>query len=149
MSVKVSRVSNASHWFISFLQADTEISREDQTKINKFSRLNMRAHDLRGHIKKLRDDLDSLQDAQQLIEESFGEGLKLFIGEALIDVDEETATEYHEKLVEEKGEDLDKKKDELEEIEEEMKDLKSYLYARFGNSINLEEEWAASVLEDI
>jgi len=64
----------------------------------------------------------------------------LFIGEALIDVDEETATTYHERLVEEKGEDLDKKKDELEEIESEMKNLKSYLYARFGNSINLEEE---------
>lgn len=75
-----------------------------------------------------------------MIEESFGEGLKLFIGEALIDVDEETATQYHERLVEEKGEDLDKKKDELEEIEGEMKNLKSYLYARFGNSINLEEE---------
>ena len=100
----------------------------------------MRAHDLRDFIKKLRDDLDALQDAQQLIEESFGEGLNLFIGEALIDVDEETATEYHEKLVDEKGDDLDKKKDELEEIEGEMKDLKSYLYARFGNSINLEEE---------
>ncbi len=122
------------------MQADTEISREDQQKINRFSRLNMRAHDLRDFIKKLRDELDALQDAQQLIEESFGEGLKLFIGEALIDVDEETATEYHEKLVEEKGDDLDKKKDELEEIEGEMKDLKSYLYARFGNSINLEEE---------
>ena len=64
----------------------------------------------------------------------------MFIGEALIDVDEETATSYHERLVEEKGEDLDKKKDELEEIESEMKNLKSYLYARFGNSINLEEE---------
>ena len=64
----------------------------------------------------------------------------MFIGEALIDVDEETATAYHERVVEEKGEDLDKKKDELEEIESEMKNLKSYLYARFGNSINLEEE---------
>ncbi len=100
----------------------------------------MRAHDLRRDIKKLRDDLDALQDAQQLIEESFGEGLKLFIGEVLIDVDEETAQGYYEKLVEEKGEDLDKKKDELEDIEGEMKNLKSYLYARFGNSINLEEE---------
>ena len=42
--------------------------------------------------------------------------------------------------MEEKGDDLEKKKDQLEEIESDMKDLKSYLYARFGNSINLEEE---------
>lgn len=64
----------------------------------------------------------------------------MFIGEALIDVDEETAQSYYERMVEEKGEDLDRKKDELEDIESEMKNLKSYLYARFGNSINLEEE---------
>jgi hypothetical protein len=40
----------------------------------------------------------------------------LFIAEALIDVDEESATEYHEKLVNEKIDDLDKKKDEIKEI---------------------------------
>ena len=139
MSVKVSKVSDTQQ-LIQKCQADTQISREDQAKINQFSKLNMRTHDLRRDIKKLRDDLDALQDAQQLIEESFGEGLKLFIGEALIDVDEDTATKYYEGLVEEKGDDLDKKKDQLEEIESDMKDLKSYLYARFGNSINLEEE---------
>ena len=103
-----------------------------------FSKLYMRTHDLRRDIKKLRDDLDALQDAQQLIEES--EGLKLFIGEALIDVDEDTATKYYDGLVEEKGNDLEKIKNQLEEIESDMKDLKSYLYARFGNSINLKEE---------
>ena len=139
MSVKVSKVSDTQQ-LIQKCQADTQISREDQAKINQFSKLNMRTHDLRRDIKKLRDDLDAIQDAQQLIEESFGEGLKLFIGEALIDVDEDTATKYYEGLVEEKGDDLDKKKDQLEEIESDMKDLKSYLYARFGNSINLEEE---------
>lgn len=100
----------------------------------------MRAHDLRGTIKKVTDEIDALQDAQQLIEESFGEGLKLFIGEALVDVDEETATAYQEKLIEEKSDILDKAKEELEEIEDQMKNLKSFLYARFGNSINLEEE---------
>lgn len=114
-------------------------------KINMFSRYNMKAHDLRGIIKKLRDEIDALQDAQQLIEESFGEGLKLFIGETLVDVDEETATAYQERLVEAKSEELDNAKDQLEEMEEEMKKLKSFLYARFGNSINLEEEWVTCV----
>lgn len=100
----------------------------------------MQAHDLRGQVKKLKDELDSLQDATQLIEESFGEGLKLFIGETLIDVDEDTATEYLEKVTNQKQEDLETAKDTLEELESEMKNLKSFLYARFGNSINLEEE---------
>ena len=77
----------------------------------------MRAHDLRDFIKKLTDHLDALRDARYLIEESFGQGLKLFIAEALIDVDEESATKYHEKLVNEKIDDLDKKKDEIKEID--------------------------------
>lgn len=51
----------------------------------------MKAHELRRDIKKIKDELDALEDASQMIEESFGEGLKLFIGESLIDVDEETA----------------------------------------------------------
>ena len=100
----------------------------------------MQAHDLRGQVKKLKDELDSLQDATQLVEESFGEGLKLFIGETLIDVDEDTANQYLEKVTDQKQEELETAKDTLEEVESEMKNLKSFLYARFGNSINLEEE---------
>jgi prefoldin subunit 4 len=100
----------------------------------------MKAHELRRDIKKLKDDLDNLQDAQQMIEESFGEGLKIFIGEALVDVDEDTAQKYQEKLSDEKQQELEDMKDKLDEIENEMKNLKSYLYARFGQSINLEEE---------
>ena len=75
-----------------------------------------------------------------MIEESFGEGLKLFIGEALVTVDEETATKYQQKMVEEVQEQMEKSSDSLDETESEMKNLKSYLYARFGSSINLEEE---------
>ena len=54
----------------------------------------MKSHDLKEDIKKLKEEIDALDDAQQMIEESFGEGLKLFVGEALINVDEETATKY-------------------------------------------------------
>ena len=100
----------------------------------------MKAHEIRKDIKKLKDELDALQDAQQMIEESFGEGLKLFIGEALVTVDEETAQEYQEKMTEEKQDELEKHKDLLDDTENEMKNLKSYLYARFGTSINLEDE---------
>ena len=97
----------------------------------------MQAHDLRNQVKKLKEELDNLQDAQQLVEESFGEGLKLFVGEALVDVDEDTANSYLEKVTDQKQEDLENAKDQLEEMEAEMKNLKSFLYARFGNSINL------------
>lgn len=75
-----------------------------------------------------------------MIEESFGEGLKLFIGETLVDVDEDAAMKYQERLTEEKQQELEDAKDKLDDTENEMKNLKSYLYARFGGSINLEEE---------
>jgi prefoldin subunit 4 len=109
-------------------------------KINTFSRLNMKSADLKADIKKLKDEIDSLDDAQQMIEESMGEQLKLFIGEAMIAVDEDTATEYQEAMVVTKTEELDKLRDDLDKIEDDMKGLKSYLYARFGSAINLEEE---------
>ena len=42
--------------------------------------------------------------------------------------------------MEEKQEELEKYVDDMDKIETELKGLKSFLYARFGNSINLEEE---------
>lgn len=39
---------------------DTEISREDQMKINNFSKLNMKYHSLKEDIKKLKDELENL-----------------------------------------------------------------------------------------
>ena len=120
-------------------KADTEISREDQVKINSFSRLNMKFHGMKDEIKKLKDELENLQDAGSTIEEAMGDPLKLFVGECFIDIDEDAATQYQEKLTDEKQEELEKLTDEIDEVESEMKNLKSFLYARFGQSINLEE----------
>ena len=82
--------------------ADTEISREDQMKINNFSRLNLKYHMIKQDIKALKDELENLQDAGSMIEEAMGDPIKLFIGECLVDVDEDAATQYQEKLTEEK-----------------------------------------------
>ena len=100
----------------------------------------MKFNDQKRDMKKLKDELDTLEDAEQVIEESFGEGLKLFLGESMVDIDEDRATKYHQKCVEEKQNQIEKLGDEIEETENELKNLKSFLYARFGTSINLEEE---------
>lgn len=52
----------------------------------------MRYQELKADKKKKQDQLDALEDAENLIEEAMGEGLKVFIGEVLIDVDEDVAT---------------------------------------------------------
>ena len=92
----------------------------------------MKYHQIRADIKRLKDELENLVDAQSVIEEAMGDPLKLFVGEAFIDVDEDNAQAYQEKLSEEKQEELDNLNDELDEIETDMKNLKSFLYARFG-----------------
>ena len=69
--------------------SDTEISREEQLKINSFSRLNMKYHVLKMEIKNLKDELENLQDAGSMIEEAMGDPLKLFVGECFVDVDED------------------------------------------------------------
>ena len=120
-------------------QSDTEISKDDQMKINQFSKCNMKFNETKIEIKALKDELENLQDAMSSIEESMGDPLKLFIGEALISVDEDAATGYTEKITEEKQEKLEELTDKLDEYESEMKNLKSFLYARFGGSINLDE----------
>ena len=94
---------------------------------------------LKDEIKKLKEELENLVDAGSMIEEAMGDPVKLFIGEALIDVDEEQAQLYHERLTEEKQEELEQLNDKLDIIETDMKTLKSYLYARFGSAINLDE----------
>ena len=81
-----------------------------------------------------------MEDAAALVEESFGEELKFFAGECFVTVSEEQATEHVEKLIERKQAETEAFQENLEQLEREMKDLKTYLYAKFGNSINLDEQ---------
>ena len=52
----------------------------------------MKFHQVKEDIKKLKDELENLEDAASMIEEAMGDPLKLFIGECLVEVDEEAAT---------------------------------------------------------
>ena len=121
---------------------DTHVDRQDQEKINAFSKLNMKFHDLKEDIAKLKEELNNFVDAAAAIEETLGEdgALKLFLGESMVAVNDEAATAYVEQLQEEKQTELDEKQEKLEQMEVQMRDLKSYLYAKFGSSINLEEQ---------
>ena len=127
---------------VKLAKQDTHVERADQEKINQFSKLNMKHHELKDDIEKLKEELENLVDAIQAIDETLGEegALKLFMTEAMVSVSDEAATSYVEQLQEEKQNELDEKRDKLEEMEGQMRDLKSYLYAKFGSSINLEEQ---------
>ncbi len=73
---------------------DTEISRNDQDKINGFSRLNMKAHFIREDIKSLKKELDELEDAGTVIEDTFmgmdgDDAISLFVGECFVHANED------------------------------------------------------------
>lgn len=69
-----------------------------------------------------------------------GEDLKLFVGEVMFDLDEEQAAKYQEKLMDEKKTEMDDLADTIDDIDSSMKELKTYLYAKFGSAINLDQE---------
>ena len=69
----------------------------------------MRYHEVKDDIKKIKEDIENLDDATQQIEESLGDELKLFLGECFVTVDEDGASNYVERMQEEKQKELDKK----------------------------------------
>ena len=73
----------------------------------------MKFHDLKDDIKKLKEELDNFVDAVGAIDETLGEdgALKLFLGESMVAVNDEAATNYVEQLQEEKQTELDEKQE--------------------------------------
>ncbi|KFX87845.1 hypothetical protein V490_07987 [Pseudogymnoascus sp. VKM F-3557] len=118
---------------------EIEVRREDQDKINKFSRLHQRELNLEDELKakhKEKEDLEDisneleLADEEDMIPYQIGDS---FISLPLPEVQDLLAT--NTTRIEEEVSVLEGK---LETIKEGMQELKVELYARFGRSINLE-----------
>jgi len=118
---------------------EVEVRREDQDKINKFSRLHQRELALEEELKakqKEKEDLDDVSNELELADEEDMVPYKIgdsFISLPLPEVQEmlsasSSQIEEEESAVAEK----------LSSVREEMSQLKVELYARFGRSINLE-----------
>ena len=96
---------------VKMAKQDTQVERADQDKINLFSKLNMKSHDIQDDLKKLREELESFGDAVTAIEETLGEdgALKLFMGESMVSVGEDAATAYVEQVKAEKTAEVEEK----------------------------------------
>ncbi|GJD04659.1 prefoldin subunit 4 [Colletotrichum higginsianum] len=139
---------------------EVEVRREDQDKINKFSRLHQREliieEELRNKSKE-KEELDDLSTELELTDEdetvpydfqarlarradramlTFDDRYK--IGDAYFHVLQPQAIEMLEQASAKIEEDVEGLESKLETIKEEMTQLKVELYARFGKSINLE-----------
>ncbi|SPO03367.1 probable Gim complex component GIM3 [Cephalotrichum gorgonifer] len=119
---------------------EVEVRREDQDRINKFSRLSSREQVLEDDLKakaKEKEELDDLSTELELADED--ETVPYKIGDAFFHVKLEQAQEMLEDATSRIDDDVAKVEDELSSIRDEMRQLKVELYARFGKSINLEK----------
>merc|ERR1712115_159513 len=121
---------------------DIEVRREDQEKINKFSRLHQHSATLEEKLKQKQKDKEDLQEISndleelELMEEDARVPYKIgdsFFTLPLSEV-QELVTADTSKI----DEDVAKLEEKLSACQDEMSTLKVALYGRFGRSINLE-----------
>jgi len=123
---------------------DVHISLEDQQKINKFARHNQKMEELRDELKATQNEIQTLMDASNDLEEfaltNEDEKIPFQIGEIFVLETPETA----QTLIQQKKEDAEKVVLQIEAkvtaVRAVMTDLKTHLYAKFGDAINLEAD---------
>ncbi|KAG9233811.1 Prefoldin subunit-domain-containing protein [Amylocarpus encephaloides] len=118
---------------------EVEVRREDQDKINKFSRLHQREIAIEEELKdksKEREDLEDVSNELELADED--EKIPYKIGDGFVSLPLEEVQEMLSNSTSRIEEEVAALEDKLGEIREEQDALKVDLYARFGKSINLE-----------
>ncbi|KAI4280577.1 MAG: hypothetical protein L6R38_004339 [Xanthoria sp. 2 TBL-2021] len=118
---------------------DLEVRREDQDKINKFSRLHQREmlleEDLKSRAKE-KEDLEEISNELELADED--EKVPYKLGDAFIMLPLPEVQQLLSKSTDKIERSVTATENKLGDIREEMNSLKVELYARFGKSINLE-----------
>jgi len=118
---------------------EIEVRREDQDKINKFSRLHQHELSIEEELQaknKQKEELDDITTELELAEEE--DLVPYKIGDAFFHVPLEQAQRMLGISAEKVEEEILKLEDKLGDIRQEMTQLKVELYARFGRTINLE-----------
>ncbi|TID18016.1 prefoldin subunit 4 [Venturia nashicola] len=121
---------------------DIEVRREDQEKINKFSRLHQRESTLEEQLRQKQKDKEDLEEINTELEELelMDEDSKIpyKIGDSFFTLPLPEVQELVSGSTTKIEEDVSKLEEKISGIREEMSELKVALYARFGRSINLE-----------
>lgn len=118
---------------------EIEVRREDQDKINKFSRLHSHELTLEEELKvknKEKEELDDITTELELADED--DLVPYKIGDAFFHLPLPQAQELLGLSTAKIEEEIGELEDKMATIREEMTRLKVELYARFGKTINLE-----------
>ena len=124
---------------------DVHISLEDQQKINKFARHNQRLEDIKDDMKQKQAELVTLGDASNDVEEfsltsDDGDKIPYMVGEIFVkETPDDVLSLLDNKKTEIKGE-IKVLEEQATSIKGVMTDLKTHLYAKFGDAINLEAD---------
>lgn len=116
-----------------------EVTREDQTHINSFNKLNATFHELEATIAGKKKILEELDDASNELMLSDEDSVRYVIGESFVHVDKDVADERLTAMTALLTKEVAELSKQLAGIQAEMKGLKATLYSKFGSSINLEE----------
>jgi len=120
-------------------EENTEVTWEDQQKINKFSKLNSRLTELEEGISKQNSEKGALEDlAMELELADEDERIEYKIGEAFFRISLSQAQTLLAKDQESAEAEINRLQAQIDECHQEMKDLKVVLYAKFGKQINLD-----------
>ncbi|CAE6415283.1 unnamed protein product [Rhizoctonia solani] len=120
-------------------EENTEVTWEDQQKINAFSKLNTRCTDLEEKIAKQKSEKEALDDlAMELELADEDEPVEYKIGEAFFHISLKRAQMLLQKDQESIDSEINGLQGKIDQCQQEMKDLKVALYAKFGKQINLD-----------
>ncbi|KAJ5642345.1 hypothetical protein N7520_004467 [Penicillium odoratum] len=118
---------------------ENEVRREDQEKINRFSRLHQRETVFLDQLKAKQKDKEDLEEVSMELELADEDDLVPYkIGDSFFQLPLADAQAMLTASTEQIDTDVSKLEDSISELREELQQLKVSLYARFGRSINLE-----------
>ncbi|KAJ5088604.1 hypothetical protein N7456_012220 [Penicillium angulare] len=118
---------------------ENEVRREDQEKINRFSRLHQRETVLEEQLKGKQKDKEDLEEVSMELELADEDELVPYkIGDSFFQLPLAEAQSMLSTSTEQIDTDVSKLEESIGELREELQQLKVSLYARFGRSINLE-----------
>lgn len=118
---------------------NTNVTYEDQQKINKFSKLIMRKDNLEKELQQQKQEKEYMDDVSlelELVDED--ELVPYKIGDLFLNLRQSEVVEQLEKDMENVDSLIDSLETQESELDEELRVLKSSLYAKFGDNINLE-----------
>ncbi|XP_071957627.1 prefoldin subunit 4-like [Antedon mediterranea] len=117
-----------------------QVTFDDQQKINSYARKTNKLSELLDEIKNKKKELQNLEDAgdELLMLDDDNAIIPYQIGESFLGHSIEDTQALVESAKEEVQKDIKQLEKSTEEIRDTLKELKVQLYAKFGNSINLE-----------